>query len=148
MKFGKWIDLQRGICWNARPSLLWVIGFLVLHGSCEWGGPSTIIVTAEEFRFSPTRIEWESDQPLRLLIRNQGRERHVFHSQELFGSEADVQWHQPRVALQEANAVVLESGQSIELFFTASAGLYPFRCWIKGHTGMEGTILIKDFSSS
>jgi len=148
MKFGKRIYLQRRICWNAQPCLLWVIGFLVLQVSCEWGGSPTIMVTAEEFRFSPSRIEWVSDQPLRLLIRNQGRERHVFHSQELFGPEAKVLWHQPRVALQEANAVVLEPGQSIELSFTASAGLYPFRCWIKGHTGMEGTILIEDSSSS
>ena len=147
MKFGKWISLQRWFRWNARPRLLWIIGFLSIQGSCEWGGSSTIIVTAEEFRFSPTRIEWVFDQPLRLLIRNQGRERHVFHSQELFGPEADVLWHQPRVVLQEANAVVLEPGQSIELSFTASAGLYPFRCWIKGHSGMEGTILIKGLSS-
>ncbi|WP_447964999.1 cupredoxin domain-containing protein [Nitrospira sp. Ecomares 2.1] len=148
MKFVKWISLQPGIYWNARSGLLWVIGFLVLQGSCKWSGPPTIMLTAEEFRFSPTRIEWESDQPLRLLIRNQGRERHVFHSQELFGPDANILWHQPRIALQETNAVVLEPGQSIELFFTASAGLYPFRCWIKGHTGMEGTILIKDLSSS
>lgn len=148
MKFWKRIYLQRRICWIARPSLLWVIGLLFLQGSCEWGGPSTIIVTAEEFRFSPTRIEGVSSQPLRLLIRNQGRERHVFHSQELFGPEADVLWHQPRVVLQEVNAVVLEPGQSMEMSFTAPAGLYPFRCWIKGHTGMEGTILIRDFPSS
>ncbi len=147
MKFGKWIDLKRWFCGNARPSLLWVIGFLALQGSCEWSGSSTIIVTAEEFRFSPARIEWATNQPLRLLIRNQGYERHVFHSQELFGPKADILWHQPKVVLQEANAIVLEPGQSIELFFTASAGLYPFRCWIKGHTGMEGTILIKDLSS-
>ncbi|GJL70762.1 MAG: hypothetical protein NPIRA06_33970 [Nitrospirales bacterium] len=145
MEFWKRIERQHWICRNALPGLLWVIGFPVMQGSCEWRGPSTIIVTAEEFRFSPTRIEWESDQPLRLLIRNQGRERHVFHSQELFGPDANILWHQPRVALQEANAVVLEPGQSIELYFTASAGLYPFRCWIKGHTGMEGTILIRDF---
>lgn len=147
MKFGKWIDLKRWFRWNARLSLVWVIGFLALQGSCEWGGSSTIILTAEEFRFSPARIEWVSDQPLRLLIRNHGRERHVFHSQELFGPEAKVLWHQPKVALQEDNAVVVEPGQSIELFFTASAGLYPFRCWIKGHTGMEGTILVQDLSS-
>ncbi len=147
MQFGKWIYRKRWIRWKARPRLLWVIGCLALQGSCEWGGSSTIIVTAEEFRFSPTRIEWVADQPLRLLIRNQGRERHVFHSQELFGPEGGVLWHQPEVVLQEANAVVLEPGQSIELSFTAFAGLYPFRCWIKGHTGMEGTILVKDLSS-
>ncbi|MGB5055509.1 MAG: cupredoxin domain-containing protein [Nitrospirales bacterium] len=150
MEFGKWISRQGWICRTARPRLWWIIGCLscfVLQGSCEWSGSSTIMVTAEEFRFNPTRIEWVSDQPLRLLIRNQGRERHVFHSRELFGSEAGVQWHQPKVVLQEANAVVLEPGQSIELSFTASAGLFPFRCWIKGHTGMEGTILVKDRSS-
>ena len=150
MKFGQWISCQG---WNSRkasPGLGWIIGCLpclVLQGSCEWDGSSTIMVTAEEFRFHPTRIEWVSDQPLRLLIRNQGRERHVFHSPELFGPEPAVLWHQPKVVLQEANTVVLEPGQSIELSFTASAGLYPFRCWIKGHTGMEGTILVKDRSS-
>ncbi|MDR4459515.1 MAG: hypothetical protein MRJ67_03200 [Nitrospirales bacterium] len=147
MQFGQWSYLQRWFRWHACPNLLWVIGFLALQGSCGWGGSSTIILTAEEFRFHPTRIEWVSDQPLRLLIRNQGRERHVFHSQELFGPESGVLWHQPKVALQEANAVVLEPGQSIELSFTPSAGFYPFRCWIKGHTGMEGTILVKDLSS-
>ena len=147
MQFGQWSYLQRWFRWHACPNLLWVIGFLALQGSCEWGGSSTIILTAEEFRFHPTRIEWVSDQPLRLLIRNQGRERHVFHSQELFGPESGVLWHQPKVALQEANAVVLEPGQSIELSFTPSAGFYSFRCWIKGHTGMEGTILVKDLSS-
>jgi hypothetical protein len=87
------------------------------------------MVTGEGFRFNPARIEWVSDQPLRLLIWNHGREGHVFHSPELFGPEAGVLWHQPKVALQEANAVVLQPGQSIELSFTASAGLYPFRCW-------------------
>jgi uncharacterized cupredoxin-like copper-binding protein len=51
------------------------------------------------------------------------------------------------VALQEVNAIVLEPGQSIELHVGLSPGLYPFRCWIKGHTGMEGTILVKDLSS-
>ena len=105
------------------------------------------MVTAEEFRFHPTRIEWVSDQPLPLLIWNQGRERHVFHSPELFWPGLGFLWHQPKMALQEANAVVLEPGQSMALSFTASAGLYPFCCWIKRHTGMQGTILVKDPSS-
>jgi hypothetical protein len=121
--FEKWTHLQRRLRGNARHSLLWVICFLALQASCKLDGSSTIIVTAEEFRFIPTRIEWVPDRPLRFLIRNQGRERHVFHSVELFGPEANVLWHQPMLTLQESNAIVLEPGQSIELFFTASPGL-------------------------
>jgi hypothetical protein len=132
---------------RCRNTLLWVIGILALQSSCGWVGSPTIVITTEEFRFTPTRIEWISDRPLRLVIRNQGRERHVFHSPELFGPAIAVTWHHPAVALQEANAVVLEPGESVELSFELSPGLYPFRCWIKGHTGMEGTIVVKGLFS-
>ena len=131
---------------SCQRALLWAIGSLSLHSACGWI-PSPIVIAAEEFRFSPARIEWTSDRPLRLLIRNQGRERHVFHSRELFGAEAAVTWHQPMVTLQEAHTIVLEPGQSIELHFTLTPGLYPFRCWIKGHTGMEGAIIVEGPSS-
>ena len=144
---GKWIDRQAGFK-RKRAGLLWVLGALALQFSCGWFEPPTIVIIAEEFRFIPARIELAPDEPLRLLIRNQGRERHVFHSPELFGPAAAVRWQQPRVALQEANAIVLEPGQSIELSLTLSPGLYPFRCWIKGHNGMEGTILVKGLSSN
>ena len=148
MRCEKWSDRQIWLSRRCRRSgKLWVIGLLALQASCGWFEPPTIVIIAEEFRFIPTRIEWSADHPLRLLIRNQGRERHVFHSHELFGPEATVTWHQPMVALQEVNAIVLEPGQSIELHVALSPGLYPFRCWIKGHTGMEGTILVTGLSS-
>lgn len=131
---------------RTRSVGLWAFGCLVLQSSCGWLGPPTIVITAEEFRFTPTRIEWSPDQPVRLLIRNQGKERHVFHSPELFGPQSPVTWHQPMVTLQEANAILLEPGQSIALSLTLPSGLYPFRCWIKGHSGMEGTIFVKSLS--
>jgi len=123
-------DPQCRVRGNARRGLLWVIGFLALQSSCGWVEPPTIVIIAEEFRFTPTRIEWSAGHPLRLLIRNQGRERHVFHSPELFGPEAAVTWHHSAVALQETNAIVLEPGQSVELSLALSPGLYPFRYWI------------------
>ena len=140
----KWTDRQLWFRRRCRPSLLWGIGLFVLQLSCGEFEPSSVVITAEEFRFTPTLIEWPPSQPLRLLIRNEGRERHVFHSPELLGSEAAIIWHQPKATLHEAHAVVLEPGQSIELYISLSPGLYPFRCWIKGHVGMEGTILVKD----
>lgn len=144
---GKWIVRQAG-CRRRRAGLWWVLGALALQCSCGWVGPPTILIIAEEFRFIPTRIELASDEPLRLLIRNQGRERHVFHSPELFGPSAAVTWQQPKAVLQEANALVLEPGQSVELSVSLSPGLYPFRCWIKGHSGMEGMIVVKNRSSN
>jgi plastocyanin len=147
MKFEKWSGRQIRLSRRRRSGRLWVLGLLILQSSCGWGEPPAIVITAEEFRFTPTRIEWSAGHPLRLLIRNQGRERHVFHSQELFGPESAVTWHEPMVALQEAHAIVLEPGQSVELHVALPPGLYPFRCWIKGHTGMEGAILVKGISS-
>jgi plastocyanin len=129
---------------RSHRSLFWMGVFLALQSSCGWFGPHTIHITAEEFRFTPARIEWPSLHPVHLVIRNHGRERHVFHSPKLFGPEATVTWHQPKVALREANAIMLDPGQSIELMVTLAPGLYPFRCWIKGHTGMNGTILVNN----
>ncbi len=45
MKFDKWISRQGWICRKARPRLGWTIGCLsclVLQGSCEWDGSSTM----------------------------------------------------------------------------------------------------------
>lgn len=144
----KWPDSQPVGGGRSRRALWVIIGAIALHSSCEWAAPPSIVITAEEFRFIPARIERTAGRPLRLLIRNQGHERHVFHSPALLGPEAGVQWHQPvaesMAVLQENNAIVLEPGQSMVGYVTLSPGLYPFRCWIKGHTGMEGVILVTD----
>ena len=144
---GKWTTRQLRFRGRGRSAFLWGIGLFALQSSCGWFESSIVVITAEEFRFTPTWIEWSPDHALRLMIRNKGRERHVFHSPELFGSEAAVTWYQPMGAVQESNAIVLEPGQSIELSLALSPGLYPFRCWMKGHTGMEGTILVKGLAS-
>lgn len=129
-----------------RGHCLWILVVLALQTSCEWFGPPTFHITAEEFRFTPSNIEWPPFHPVRLLIRNQGREPHVFHSPLLFGPEATVTWHQPKMAVGDTNAILLKPGQSVELTLALAPGMYPFRCWIKGHTGMEGTISVKDSS--
>lgn len=147
MILGKWTTRPPWVRGRGRSAFLWGIALFALQSSCGWFESPIVVITAEEFRFTPTRIEWPPDHPLHLLIRNQGRERHVFHSPELFGPEAAVTWHQPMVAVQESNVIVLEPGRWIDLYLTLSPGLYPFRCWIKGHTGMEGTILVKGPSS-
>lgn len=144
----KWHDRQNRASGEALSNLVWIITFLVLPSSCEWSGPPAIHITAEEFRFVPARIEWPPLHPVRLVIRNQGHQRHVFQSPELLGPDAPLTWHQPKIALQETNAVVLEPGQSVEFTVSFSSGVFPFRCWIKGHAGMEGVIIVQPPSST
>jgi uncharacterized cupredoxin-like copper-binding protein len=133
-----------GVSWK---SLLLLISLFAVQGSCGEGGGGTITITAEEFRFTPKRIQWTAGRPLRLLLRNQGRERHVFHSPELFEKGKSLEWVGGMVAVQQNNAVMLEPGQSIELKVELLPGLYPFRCWIKGHAGMEGVIVVNGMGS-
>ncbi len=46
------------------------------------------------------------------------------------------------VRLKKERVVRLGPGESIKFVVRLPPGTYPFRCWIKGHTGMEGTIQV------
>ena len=119
-----------------------MISLLLALGACGESGGGVVTITAEEFRFTPQQIQWSVGLPLKLLIRNQGRERHVFHSPELFEKGRTLEWKAEREVVKQNHAIILEPGQSIELIVELVPGLYPFRCWIKGHKGMEGVILV------
>ncbi len=87
-------------------------------------------------------MEFPAHQIVRLIVRNQGRERHVFQSPILAlqgvrlvkNSLAD-QW-------KGGDGIPLQPGQRIELTLELPEGLYPFRCRIKGPKGMEGTLIV------
>ncbi|MDR4494915.1 MAG: cupredoxin domain-containing protein [Nitrospirales bacterium] len=129
-----------------RIVLRFVVFLVVVagHGSCEWGGSESVTITAEEFRFTPARIQVRPDHPFTLIIRNQGRERHVFQSPRLFGENPSYAKSAHSKRVQPGGAIILEAGESIEMRLALGSGLYPFRCWIKGHSGMEGAIVVSD----
>lgn len=111
------------------------------QGSCRWVGSESVTVTAEEFRFAPDKIKVRPDHPFRLIIRNQGREPHVFQSPQLFREQVRYTRLAPFGKMQQGSVITLEPGQSTEMELILPAGVYPFRCWIKGHSGMEGVIV-------
>jgi uncharacterized cupredoxin-like copper-binding protein len=111
-------------------------------GACEWTGEHTLTVRAEEFRFTPRQVMAPAHLPFTLVIRNQGRERHVFQSPELFFKNKFGNRPGHLDGGHPADTLVLDPGQSVEVMVELSPGLYPFRCWIKGHTGMEGVIMV------
>ena len=124
-------------------SLIGCLFWSMLFSSCDVAS-TTVSITAEEFRFSPHTFELPAHQLVRLIVRNRGRERHVFQSRilthktvRLFESASRGQWG-------GGDAIPLEPGEQVELSIELSPGLYPFRCWIRGHAGMEGMLIVQD----
>lgn len=129
-----------------RIFLRLVVGFAVVisHGSCDWVSSETVTITAEDFRFTPAQIQVRSDRPVTLIIRNQGRERHAFQSPQLFGENTANVKLASSGRVQAGGTIIVESGESIEMQIVLVSGWYPFRCRIKGHSGMEGVIMVTD----
>ena len=118
----------------------WFSGLSLL--SCDTG-LSSATITAEEFRFTPNLVKLPAGQNVRLIVRNQGRERHVFQSPIL--ALKDVRWPEEDGGRQGTgeSGIPIPPGRRIELSFVLPEGLYPFRCRIKGHMGMEGTLVLE-----
>ncbi len=98
-----------------------------------------IRLAAQDFRFSPGTIHLHAEVPARLTIINEGREPHEFASPLLTDS---------RVRLLSApDSYRMPPGRSITVLFQAPPGTYPFRCRVRGHAGMEGTMIVDDSKS-
>ena len=142
--------MRAGICvlTNGKDVRLMVCLFIaglvaaLSLASCE-AKTAIVTITAEEFRFSPIRLEIPAYQIVRLVVRNQGRERHVFQSRilthqsvRLLEDSVERQW-------QGGDVILLKPGQRVEWSMELAPGSYPFRCWLRGHSGMEGVLLVR-----
>lgn len=119
--------------------VVWLTGLSL--SSCDTGLPSATI-TAEEFRFTPKLVKLPAGQKVRLIVRNQGRERHVFKSPILAFDDVRIDRNSLGGGWQGGSEIPIQPGQGIELSLKLPEGLYPFRCRIKGHKGMEGTLIV------
>jgi uncharacterized cupredoxin-like copper-binding protein len=94
-----------------------------------------IRLAAQDFRFSPATIHFRADAPARLTIANEGREPHEFSSPLLTDSRVRL------LSVPESLRVL--PGRSITILFQAPPGTYPFNCRMRGHAGMEGTMIVE-----
>ena len=121
----------------------WIVGlFLIFSLSCDDLANHSVVISAREFRFDPNFIEWPSMGPVHVVLKNDGRDRHVFQSPSLFREGTFDGSHDHILSMKKEKAVFLEPGKTVEFSVQLPPGIYPFRCWIKGHTGMEGTIRV------
>ena len=125
-----------------------VCGLLILGlwwglwlSSCD-GADITVNITAEEFRFSPNTIDVPPDQLVRIIVRNQGREPHVFQSPILAQKTVRVLENSVDGRRTKGEAIPIEPGERVELFMNLSPGFYRFWCRKRGHAGMEGILRV------
>lgn len=97
-------------------------------------------VAAQDFRFAPSTIRIPAGVPVRLTLVNEGREPH-----ELTGPLLT----DPRVrVLAEAGSLRVLPGRSITVVLQTPPGTYTFQCRVRGHAGMEGTLIVEDREAS
>ena len=109
--------------------------------------PKAVTLTLNEFQFQPAEITANVDQPIKLVLKNNGTVLHDFVStdamvevMEEHGAEHDM------AGMQTNMHAAIEAGQQSTLEFKATQpGTYTFYCTIAGHreAGMEGKLIVK-----
>ena len=112
---------------HGLATLAWGLGavkFLLLLGlvacSSEY---QEVRIVIDDFRFSPARVDVQAGQPVRLMVRNQGRETHRFQSP-LFAQPRDRGRGGFRLSrsTHSSTEFPLASGQRLELVHDTAAG--------------------------
>ena len=119
-----------------------ILGFLLVSLGCE-RTYEDVRITVFDYRFIPDRVQVGIGNPVRVLIRNQGRETHRFKSSMLkvpgikTSSDSGIKHEE----IEEG--IPVSPGKTIELFLTLPRGQYGFRCPIRGHQGMNGVFIVE-----
>jgi uncharacterized cupredoxin-like copper-binding protein len=109
-------------------------------------GPQVINVTMQEFGFQPAEIPVKVNQPVKIILKNNGTVTHDFSS-----TDAVVTVMNSQGAMHDMDNmnlmmhVAVEAGQSGSIEFTPTqAGTYTFFCTVAGHkeSGMTGKLVV------
>ena len=108
--------------------------FLLSLGACV-SEYQEVKIVVDDFRFSPTRVDVRAGQSVHLVVRNQGRETHRFHSTLLAQPRVDVVSDTGPQAASLEQGVPLAPGQRLELVLTVPPGSITFGVPSKGIAG-------------
>ncbi len=106
---------------------------LLISAACD-SSQQAVHIVAQDFRFTPVEVRLSPGRPIRLILHNEGRERHELKSPLLQQARADI-------GLPGSLPVL--PNQKAEAVFQTMPGVYPFYCAIPGHAGMSGTIIVE-----
>jgi len=98
---------------------------------------------AQDFRFVPAEVRLHAGDPIRLVIVNEGREPHEFTSPLLSDPQVRVLWEAETAQSLHGASLRILPGRAATVTFQAPPGTYLFRCPIRGHAGMHGTVIVE-----
>lgn len=124
---------------SGKLSYLLVAAGLLL-AACE-PDVQDVRIAAQDFRFDPRAIRLSATSPVRLRIVNEGREMHEFASPVLSDPQLRIRIESPEGL--SAGGVRIAPGRSAMITFAPPPGTYLFRCRVRGHAGMTGTLIIE-----
>lgn len=143
--------LQKGMDMEPEgfPALSGTRGALEKVKAADWSKLQTVIVSLTEYKFIPTQLVFKIDTPYKLILRNDGKEKHYFVSEGFFRAIAlrKVQSSDGEVKAPYITAIEVYPGRSMEIYFIPDReGIYDLTCTTEGHAekGMTGKIRIED----
>ena len=113
--------------------------------SIDWSTAKTVTVKLTDFDFTPSQLTFTADQPVRLLLVNDGSGRHDFAAPAFFAAAA----LKSGGTAPAGGKVSLAQNQSAEIDLVPGApGQYSLDCteFLHAMLGMTGTITVTDAS--
>jgi len=112
-----------------------------IDAQADW---QTIEIKAEEYSFSPRRIQVKANRPLELVIKNEGHEPHQFRSALFKDRMIEVEINENVVRGRNIEVVDIAAGKMARIkLLSPPEGEFDFQCRIPSHHGMDGMILIE-----
>ena len=111
-----------------------LVAVLLLTAACD-SSEQTLRIVAQDFLFTPAEVHVSAERPIRLRIINEGREPHEFKSSLLA--------HQTEVMRGATSSLPVPPHHTAETVIRTIPGVYIFYCAIRGHAGMNGTIIVE-----
>lgn len=108
---------------------------LVLRMTACDSSEEKVRIVAQDFLFTPAEVHVSAERPIRLRIVNEGREPHEFKSSLLA--------HQTEVMRGSTSSLPVPPHHTAETVIRTIPGVYIFYCAIRGHAGMNGTIVVE-----
>ncbi|MBI3596260.1 MAG: cupredoxin domain-containing protein [Nitrospirae bacterium] len=122
-------------------AIIFSVGPSSVHAQTDW---QTVEIKAEEYSFTPRRIQVKSNRPLELVIENEGHEPHQFRSALFKDQMIEVEIGESAVRGRNIEEVDIAAGQTARIkLLSPPAGQFDFQCRIPSHHGMDGMILIE-----
>ena len=134
-----------GRCLSQCKSLPSVVGCFLLCAmlsACD-SGVQEVRIAAQDFRFDPSDIRLSASKPIRLWIVNEGREPHEFSSTLFADPQARIHDNADPSQSPSRDGMRILPGRAVTLTVQAPPGTYLFRCLVKGHAGMNGTLILE-----